>query len=215
MDLELIEDYILNRLSAEEEETVRKRIETDEEFATSYNSMKVLAQTIQRSNTRDTIEAIHTQKLQEWENEKVLILTPQKNRFNFFLKFGGVALAACLIAVLYLSNANFKLPKASTALERGEAKSSENLVNEEYILAQDKLRNGEYKEAAARFKILKTHPELRDYYQDEARWYEIVAASEFDKDKAKELLTILENEKETAYQVSFVEKLKMKIRLLF
>jgi hypothetical protein len=217
MDLTLIEDFILGRLNAEEERTVQERIENDTAFAEEYQLQKLLFETVKRSQTREIIKDIHHKKMEQWEAEKVVPFNPKQYWSGVFYKVASMAAAACIMAVLYLGNADFEKPNIPNLTERGNSDmDNANLeVFEKYISAQHQLNNRNYTAAAREFEKLKNDTELRAYYQDASQWFEIVATSENDKNGAKVLLAEMEKDSNLAYPVSWIELWKMKIRLLF
>jgi hypothetical protein len=217
MDLTLIEDFILGRLNAEEERTFQERIENDKAFAEEYHQQKLLFETVKRSQTREIIKDIHHKKMEQWEAEKVVPFNPKRYWPGVFYKVASMAAAACIMAVLYLGNADFEKPNIPNLTERGNSDmDNANLeVFEKYISAQRQLSNRNYTAAAREFEKLKNDTELRAYYQDASQWFEIVATSENDKNVAKVLLAEMEKESNLAYPVSWIELWKMKIRLLF
>jgi hypothetical protein len=195
---------------------VSERIENDEDFAKEYQQIQLLSDTVKRIQTRETVKAIHQEKMKKWEPKKV---NPFSNRnvFRFVFRFSGAVMAACLVAVLYFGNADFELPDVLALAERGnvEMDNSNNEIFKKYISAQYSLSNRNFKVAANEFKDLKSNSELRAYYQDASQWFEIVAIYESNKNEAKVLMKKLENTTDFAFPISWMEKLKMKVRLLF
>jgi predicted N-formylglutamate amidohydrolase len=77
------------------------------------------------------------------------------------------------------------------------------------------LNNKQYAAAAELFGKVSADENYMPYYREMSRWYQVVAVSNVDERKAKELLEAIEQTPNTKYEISAVEKMKMKIRLAF
>jgi TolA-binding protein len=216
-DIELLEAYIQGKLNEHEVRSVEKRLANDKAFKSEYDTLLLLVETVTRANTRDKIKAIHQKKLEEWEEGKIVEFKSNKISFNPWLKMASLAAAASLVTVLYFGNAPFDLPNTVSLQERSGAttKGSQNKSFQEYINAQKALGSGDYKIAAKGFEKLKSNEELRAYYQDAAQWFEVVALSEIDENKAAELFSEINANENFKFPIPFLEKMKMKVRLLF
>ncbi|AWW00485.1 hypothetical protein [Arcticibacterium luteifluviistationis] len=209
-DLEILEAYLK---SGKEDKELEVRLKNEPELSEALASMTVVYEGFQRQALRDKIIGIHQSKMTEWSDEKVVNFTPNR----VYIKVVSALAAACLVFTIYLGNASFELPNQLVLEERGATDSSvgENEVYQKYIKAQDFLGEGDFKEAANAFSELKSNTDLRTYYQDAARWYEVVALSEVDEEKASLLFDELQAKEPFKYPISIMERLKMKVRLLF
>lgn len=209
-DLDLLENYLKEGKANVEFE---KRLANETDLAEALASMSVVNEGYQRLALRDKIRTIHKRKLSEWEDDKVVAFKPKIT----YVKIASMLAAACLVFTIYLGTASFKLPDNIALKERSASDTSvsENQVYQDYIEAQEMLANGKYLEAANGFRILKSNEGLRVYYQDAASWFEVVALSEIDENKAAQLLENLESKEDFKYPISLIERLKMKVRLWF
>lgn len=210
-DIEELEEYINKTLSADKSIEVEKRLTLDSEFKNLYERLSLLKETAQRALTRQKIKDIQAKKLTEWNQADHKHFPTRKVNW---LKYAAIPLAACLIAILYFGNADFASPDMATLTERGNIGASADANYIKYQQAHQALKNQDYQVAATYFSELKEEANLRKYYQDAARWYEVVATMQTDKKKAKELLTKIDKI-QSLYPTSELEWWKMKIQMAF
>lgn len=208
-DLELLDQYLRAELSAEDNMLVENRLSTDLTFKSLFQNLQNLAEASKKYELREKIKAIQEEKIQWWKLEK------PKTKFTV-LKWSSVAAAACLTGVLYLTNADFTTPSVINFQERGSsAQSNEGAIYVEFLEANKLLAAKKYSEAATLFSQVAQNKDYATYYREMSSWYEIVAVSNVDEDKAKELFLKFENKPLSKYEVPELEKLKMRLRLLF
>lgn len=209
-DLELLDQYLRAELSDEDNMLVENRLSTDLAFKSLFQNLQNLAEASNKYELREKIKAIQEEKIHEWRK-----LEKPKTKFTI-LKWSSVAAAACLAGVLYLTNADFTTPSVINLQERGNsAQSNDEAIYVEFLEANKLLEAKKYSEAAKLFSQVAKNKDYATYYREMSSWYEIVAISNVDEDKAKELLLKFENKPLSKYEVPELEKLKMRLRLLF
>ena len=210
-DIEVIEDYLNDQLPEAEIAEVEQRLAEDLEFKQLYERIVLLKETAQRAQTRQKIQQIQARKLSEWQSNDTAPSTIKKVNW---MRWMAIPLAACLMAVLYFGMADFDTPNMAAMTERGMIGASADVNYLKYQMAHEALQQHDYAKAAMAFSELKEELNLRKYYQDAAKWYEVVATIHIDKAKAKALLAQID-QTNCLYPTSELEWWKMKIRMAF
>lgn len=210
-DLDILDLYLRGELSPEDALLVEARLTAEPELKAIYEKMQMLAMAAKKQESRLKIKAVHQQKMQEWKE----VAVSDKKNFSI-LKWTSFAAAACLVGILYLGNADFDMPSPVELQERSaKAENNSESVYVEFMKANELLNNKQYAAAAELFGKVSADENYMPYYREMSRWYQVVAVSNVDERKAKELLEAIEQTPNTKYEISAMEKMKMKIRLAF
>lgn len=214
-DLDILDLYLSGELSPEDALLVEARLAAEPELKAIYEKMQLLAMAAKKQESRLKIKAVHQQKMQEWNADPVEVGVSDKKNFSI-LKWTSFAAAACLVGILYLGNADFDMP-SPVELQGRSAKVENNSesVYVEFMKANELLNNKQYAAAAELFGKVSADENYMPYYREMSRWYQVVAVSNVDERKAKELLETIEQTPNTKYEIPALEKMKMKIRLAF
>jgi hypothetical protein len=211
-DLDILDLYLRGELSPEDALLVEVRLANEPELKAIYEKMQLLAMAAKKQESRLKIKAVHQQKMQEWKEAS---LSSEKKNFSI-LKWTSFAAAACLVGILYLGNADFDMPSPVELQERSaKAENNSESVYVEFMKANELLNNKQYAAAAELFGKVSVDENYMPYYREMSRWYQVVAVSNVDERKAKELLEAIEQTPNTKYEIPALEKMKMKIRLAF
>ena len=211
-DLDILDLYLRGDLSPEDALLVEARLADEPELKVIYEKMQLLAMAAKKQESRLKIKAVHQQKMQEW---KEIGVSSDKKNFSI-LKWTSFAAAACLVGILYLGNADFDMPSPVELQERSaKAENNSESVYVEFMKANELLNNKQYAAAAELFRKVSADVNYMPYYREMSRWYQVVAVSNVDERKAKELLQAIEQTPNTKYEIPALEKMKMKIRLAF
>jgi hypothetical protein len=211
-DLDILDLYLRGELSPEDALLVEVRLAAEPELKVIYEKMQLLAMAAKKQESRLKIKAVHQQKMQEWKEVGV---SSDKKNFSI-LKWTSFAAAACLVGILYLGNADFDMPSPVELQERSaKAENNSESVYVEFMKANELLNNKQYAAAAELFGKVSADEKYMPYYREMSRWYQVVAVSNVDERKAKELLEAIEQTPNTKYEIPSLEKMKMKIRLAF
>jgi hypothetical protein len=204
-ELNIIGDFLNKKLTADEQKAFERRLSNEAELKAEFDKIALLKQIAERNRIIEQARNIHKKEIE--------LLQKPKGRLVSLPKIGGLAAAACLVFAIYLGSSDFDYVYISN-VERGE-KSSENSLND-FEKGVGLLKDNQPKQAIGYFRRVQSNSELRAYYKDAARWYEVVALTEMNKDEeAKTLLNQIENSAGFKYKISWIEKMKMKVRLWF
>jgi hypothetical protein len=204
-NINIIGDFLNQKLSEEGENTFLQNLETDAELKADFEKLQLLKQVAERNRILEEAKQVH--------NEKIEALKSSKSSIISLPKIASFAAAASVIFMLYLGNTDFEYTKISNA-ERGENTKESAIVAFENGI--EFLKQHKPSEAIEKLNQVIDNKELTDYYRDAARWYKVVALAEMDKDKeAKILLNQIENSAGFTYKIGWIEQWKMKIRLWF
>jgi hypothetical protein len=128
------------------------------------------------------------------------------------VKIASFAAAASLVFMIYLGNSDVKYIEISS-VERGQGTQQSALKNFEKGI--DFLKQNKNDEALVEFNHVIDNQNIEEYYRDASLWYEVVALSNMNEDlKAKEMLKSIEGDERFKYKISFLDKLRIKFRLL-
>lgn len=217
---QFIEDYLANHLSDTDIIYIEAQIDNIPAVKAEYEKMLLLKNTIQRQQTRDTIKAIHAQKMAEWKEEnseneggRIIKFQPKRNYFSSIFKIGGIAAAACAVFMIYLSVSPISTPDATNLSERGNSTELDSLQKLDfwyYLQGQKALSEGKNQEAIVLFQKVMEAENIRPYYKDAALWFSAVANSAMGNEtKAKEILKQIDNREDFKYDISKMDRLKM------
>lgn len=211
-DLDTLDLYLRGELSPEDALLLEARLAAEPELKAIYEKMQLLAMAAKKQESRIKIKAVHQQKMQEWKEASV---SSEKKNFSI-LKWTSFAAAASLVGILYLGNADFDMPSPVELQERSaKAENNSESVYVEFMKANELLNNKQYAAAAELFGKVSADENYMPYYREMSRWYQVVAVSNVDERKAKELLEAIGQTPNTKYEIPALEKMKMKIRLAF
>lgn len=214
-DLDLIEQYLGGELSPEDALLVEARLAAEPELKDIYEKMQLLSMAAKKQESRLKIKAVHQQKMHEWNAEPVEVDVSYRKNFPI-LKWTSFAAAACMVGILYLGNADFEMPSPVELQERSaKAENNSESVYVGFMKANELLNNKQYAAAAELFGIVSADENYMPYYREMSQWFQVVAVSNVDERKAKELLEVIEQTPNTKYEIPALEKMKMKIRLAF
>ncbi|UBM58198.1 hypothetical protein LAG90_15435 [Marinilongibacter aquaticus] len=217
-ETELLENYLFGRLAEDKRADLESRLDTESELATQLEDLRRLRAVAQRFDLRQRIKAVQAEKLREWSEPAVKIHRSKGKLLKLWPQLVGSAIAASVIFTLYMGQADFQLPDTVSLKMRGTTDNDElaqSLAFQQYLHAQEALLNGQFETAAENFDHVKDSPEIRRYYKDASLWFEAVATSEFDEEKSEALLQEIESRTDFEYPLSWVEKMKLKVRLWF
>jgi hypothetical protein len=216
-DIELIDQYLLGDLPADDVLLVETRLKNEPELQKLFEKMKILVSAAQKHQTRLKIKSLHEDKMEDWKSDRVEV--DKSANFNFsILKWTSFAAAACLVGMLYLGNTDFKMPDAVSLQERGVGTNHEgnsSSIYIDFVEANKLLESKKYEEASELFEKVSNDENYMLYYREMSRWYQVVAMSEVDVQKAKVLFEELDKMPNTKYEIPVLEKLKMRLRLFF
>jgi len=97
--------------------------------------------------------------------------------------------------MLYLGNTDFKMPDAVSLQERGLGTNPEGnstSIYIDFVEANKLLEAKKYEEASELFGKVSKDEDYMLYYREMSRWYQVVAMSEVDVQKAKVLFEELD-----------------------
>lgn len=211
--LEILEAYMLGHLEGDEVQVVEEKLRTEYTWQENFAKIKILKELPRRYALRENIKTIQNEVISGWKHEKA-----PKSRFISWPKIVLMGLAASVAVIFYFNVSDISVPAALTMQDRGSETNIEKADLDDFRKfqeAQQWLAEGKNKEAAEAFGTIKNSDNLRKYYIDLARWLEVVALAETDKDKAGRLFREIEQDAGFKYRISYSDKLKLRIRLFF
>lgn len=218
--LQKIEDYVMDRLDATERTLFETELATDTDLREEVAVTSRVKATAQRSQLRDKIKTIQTQKLAEWDREPAdatrnyLDETPVR-RVNWLGRSATFAAAACVLFVAYLSFSSVSLPDAATVSERGNATtdSLQVAIYGQYAQAIAALENEDFDTAIVLFDQVATQENIRPYYKEAAVWYGGVARIKSDPKTARILTNYVIKKEDKEFTVSTVDQWKAWVQI--
>lgn len=222
LQLEQIEAYLKNRLSAPE------RADFDQEMANNVGlqklveKMTMLQAIVARQHTRENIKNIHQKMMIEWDIQNNPIDSKTNNAVWPIIplwRVAATAVAASVGFVVYLGLSPMNMPSTEfIAAERGlmtglDPKGKQQVQT--FTQAQTLLSLGEGQAALPLLKQIAEDASIRPNYRDKALWLMALASySAGQSQKSKAIVEDFES-KPRSFEPTLLEKWKLKTKTLF
>lgn len=212
--LDQIQEYLNDKMSSEDTENFRQKIEEDSSLREDVEKLRLLKSIAERQRLRDEIKAIHQEKMIEWRQTEEIV--PVK-KLNFWKISGGFAIAASVAMACFLTFSDVSYEPISSETERGNAENQDLILKKFDKNIQD-LATGDAEKAILLFEDfvrIKNNPNIRPYYKDAADWYSVVALVKAKKyQEADELIKNIEARTDYKFNISNIDLWKMKWKVL-
>ena len=203
-NIDIIADYLNQKLGTKKRANFEKELLTNPTMKEDLEKLRLLRQIAERNRILEQAKTIHTQQIEALKKPKGGIIS--------LAKIATLAAAASVIFMIYLGNSDVNYLKISS-VERGDGDVKTALINFENGI--NLLKDNKNQAAISEFENVLKNQDIEDYYRDASKWYEAVALAKIGEDEqAKMILNSIENSKNFKYQISFWDKIRIKIRLL-
>ena len=203
-NVDTIADYLNQKLGTKEQADFENEIQTNPTMKEDLEKLRLLRQIAERNRILEQAKTIHTQQIEALKKPKGGIIS--------LAKIATLAAAASVIFMIYLGNSDVNYLEISL-VERGDGNVKTALNNFENGV--NLLKDNKNQAAISEFENVLKNQDIEEYYRDASQWYEAVALAKIGEDEqAKSILNSIENNKNFKYQISFWDKIRIKIRLL-
>lgn len=203
-NLDIVANYLNNKLGEEEKNNFEKELISNTSLKSDTDNLSLVKQIAERSRILNQAKVIHNREVESLKKPFLKVIP--------LVKIASFAAAASLVFMIYLGNSDVKYIEISS-VERGQGTQQSALKNFEKGI--DFLKQNKNDEALVEFNHVIDNQNIEEYYRDASLWYEVVALSNMNEDlKAKEMLKSIEGDERFKYKISFLDKLRIKFRLL-
>ena len=203
-NVDTIADYLNQKLGTKEQADFENEIQTNPTMKEDLEKLRLLRQIAERNRILEQAKTVHTQRIEALKKPKGGIIS--------LAKIATLAAAASVIFMIYLGNSEVNYLEISS-VERGDGNVKTALINFENGV--NLLKDNKNQAAISEFENVLKNQDIEEYYRDASQWYEAVALTKIGEDEqAKRILNSIENNKNFKYQISFWDKIRIKIRLL-
>jgi hypothetical protein len=203
-NLDIVANYLNNKLGEEEKNNFEKELISNTSLKSDTDNLSLVKQIAERSRILNQAKLIHKREMESLKKPSLKVIP--------LVKIASFAAAASLVFMIYLGNSDVKYIEISS-VERGLGTQQSALQNFEQGI--DLLKQNKNDEALVEFNHVIDNQNIEEYYRDASLWYEVVALSNMNEDlKAKEMLKSIEGDERFKYKISFLDKLRIKFRLL-
>jgi hypothetical protein len=200
--IDLIADYLNEKLDLSQRADFEKELLLNESLQKETEKLGLLKKIAERNRILEEAKIIHNRELNT-------LKTPVK--VFSWAKIASFTAAASVMLMLYLGNSDVDYIEVS-AVERGGDTTQSFITNFEKGVSF--LKENKNKEAISEFDSLINNQNIEEYFQDASKWYKVVALAEMDNDiEAQKLLNVIESDNSFKFKISFLDKLKVKLRL--
>lgn len=210
-ELDRIERYLADQLSATEKNQFEDKLHHDPSFAMKVESTRQLMRMIQTANAekraQDTLRKLYQQRP---------VIARQ---LPVYYRWALGAIAACLAGLLYLAFSTVQLPIVEDDLlvvknPSNLDKRTEATAYSRLLAGQQALKNENYLQAASHMEAVLKSNDMRSYYQEAAGWSLTVAYLYSNQPhRAETTYQQLRQIDNREYHVSWVERWKIYVQI--